>query len=134
MIRILIVDDSAAMRAHVRATLEDAHDLGETLHVVAAASGFEALRLLHRAAFDVVLLDIRLPDMDGLDLIRFIRQNAYNRGAALVVLSSFSSASERVRASALGAHAFVAKPFSPEVMTDTLLRTHSSRQARMRIA
>jgi two-component system chemotaxis response regulator CheY len=81
-----------------------------------------------------VLLDIRSPDMDAWELIRFIRRNEHNRGAALVVLSSCSSERERERASTLGAHACIARPSPPEVMTATLLRALASQQARRCIA
>ena len=68
--RILVVEDSSAMRAFVRAALEEAEIVRE---VVEAASGFEALRVLPREAFELAIVDINMPDVNGLELIRFMR-------------------------------------------------------------
>lgn len=134
MHRVLVIDDSAMMRTHVRATLAGARVLGESVEVVETASGFEALRLLHQGAFDVVIVDIHLPDIDGLELLRFIRQSPNHRDVGLVIISTLSSTRDRERAFRLGAHAFVAKPFSAEAITSAIQRSlTASRESRARI-
>jgi two-component system chemotaxis response regulator CheY len=130
---ILIVDDSAAMRQHLRASLEGATELGDTVEVVEASSGFEALRLLPRGRYDVVVVDINMPDLDGIDLIRFIRQSANHRDAALLIVSNSSSERDRERAKKLGADGFVAKPFSAESLRDAVLRAVEHRLAKRSI-
>ncbi len=133
MIRVLIIDDSAAMRAHMRAALGGAPELG-SVEVTDAASGFDGLRLLHRGTYSAVVIDINLPDIDGLELIRFIRQSQHHRDVALVIVSTQSSPRERDRAFRLGAHAFVAKPFSPEALAAAVRQGLASSQLRARVA
>jgi len=126
MARILIVEDSAAMRTYVRAALEGAPELGE-VEIVEAASGFDALRLLPRSAYDLVITDINMPDINGLELIRFVRQSAHHRQIAVLIISTQSSERDRKRGLALGADAFLAKPFSPEDIRGAVLHSLSGR-------
>lgn len=134
MTRILLIDDSAAMRAYMRAALEGAPELGPAVEVAETASGFEALRRMHGGAYDAVIIDIHLPDIDGLELIRFIRQSRHHRDVALVIVSSMSSSRERERAFRLGAHAFVAKPFAPDTLASAVRRGVASSQLGLRVA
>src|SRR5687768_12076167 len=115
-LRILVVDDSSAMRAFVRATLEDG---GEVL-VTDAASGFEALRILPREKFDLVVVDINMPDINGLELVSFIRKSDVHKATPLVVISTEASARDRQRAMDLGANAFLTKPFGPDELRATV--------------
>ena len=68
--RVLVVDDSNAIRAFVRASLESS---GQARTVLEAASGFEALRMLPRERFDAAIVDINMPDIHGLEVIKLIR-------------------------------------------------------------
>lgn len=111
--RILVVEDSSAMRAFVRAALEEAEMVGE---VVEAGSGFEALRVLPREPFDLAIVDINMPDVNGLELIRFMRSSDAHRGTPLLVISSESSERDRERGLSLGANAYLAKPFTAEAL------------------
>lgn len=107
---ILIVDDSSAMRAYVRAALE-----GERpAEVSEATSGFEALRLLPRQKFDVVIVDINMPNINGLELISFMRKSETHRTTPLLIISTEASPRDRERALSLGANAYLAKPFTSE--------------------
>ena len=67
--RVLLVDDSQAMRTFVEAALED-----EGIEVEAASGGAEALRLMPQQAFDLLITDINMPDINGLELIKFVRE------------------------------------------------------------
>ena len=108
--RVLIVDDSSAMRAYVRAALEDDPDLqGE---VEEAPSGFEALRILPRQTFDLVVLDINMPNINGLELISFMRGSDKHKDTPLLIISTESSAQDRKRALELGANTYLVKPFT----------------------
>jgi two-component system chemotaxis response regulator CheY len=111
--RILVVEDSSAMRAFVRAALEEAEMVRE---VVEAASGFEALRVLPREAFDLAIVDINMPDVNGLELIRFMRGSEAHKTTPLLVISSESSERDRERGLTLGANAYLAKPFTAEAL------------------
>lgn len=115
--RILIVEDSSAMRAFVRAALEEAEVARE---VVEASSGFEALRILPREAFDVAIVDINMPDVNGLELVRFMRSSESHRDTPLLVISSEASARDRERGLSLGANRFLAKPFTAEALVEVV--------------
>lgn len=109
MERILIVEDSAAMRAYVRAALEGE---GER-EVVEATSGLDALRLLPRGPYDLVVTDINMPDLSGLELVAFIRRSQH-KTTPIVIISTEGRKTDRERAMALGVDAYVTKPFAPE--------------------
>lgn len=111
--RALIVDDSSATRAYVRAALE-ADDAG--VEVVEAESGFDALRVLPRARFDLIVVDINMPNINGLELISFIRQGGAHRDTPLLVISTEAAERDRARALSLGASAYLAKPFTAEAL------------------
>jgi two-component system chemotaxis response regulator CheY len=107
--RILLVEDSAAMRAYVRATLE----ADGAREVTEATSGLEALRLLPHGPFAVVITDVNMPDLSGLELVAFIRRSQH-RSTPIVIISTEGREVDRERALALGANAYLTKPFSPE--------------------
>ena len=102
------------MRSFVRTALETGvADLGE-VDVVEASGGFEALRLLPRGPYDLVITDINMPDINGLELVQFIRTNEHHRSTPILLISTQSSERDRTRALSLGADGYVAKPFTPE--------------------
>lgn len=131
MVRILIVDDSPAIRAFARAALMAAPELGDDLEVVEAASGFDALRLLPRSSYDLVITDINMPDINGLELVRFVRQSAHLKRVALLIISTQSSERDKARAMALGADAFLRKPFTPELLRDAVSRSLDGRSSQV---
>ncbi len=112
MTRILVVEDSPSVRSFVRDSLEVDAGLPEPVEVVGVASGFDALRMLPRGRWDVVITDVNMPDINGLDVIRFMRSSQQHRATPVLIISTQSSARDRDRGLALGANAFVAKPFT----------------------
>lgn len=123
--RVLVVDDSAAMRAFVRAALEDAGAAGEVLE---AKSGFEALRLLPRERFDAAIVDINMPDIHGLEVIRFMRATEAHKLTPLLVISSEASPRDREKGLALGASEWLTKPFSATALLEALARITDARR------
>jgi two-component system chemotaxis response regulator CheY len=122
MRRMLVVEDSASTRALVRAIVEDdafREAIGEC-EVVEAASGFDAMRLLPRGPYDLILTDINMGDINGLELIHFIRKSDHYRETPLVIISTQSTERDIERGLALGANAFVAKPFTAEALLRVL--------------
>jgi two-component system chemotaxis response regulator CheY len=112
--KILVVEDSFSMRSFVRGALEmGASELG-SLDIVEASGGFEALRLLPRGPYDLVITDINMPDINGLELIQFIRSNEHHRTTPILLISTQASERDRERGLALGANGYVAKPFTSE--------------------
>jgi two-component system chemotaxis response regulator CheY len=106
----LIVDDSSAVRAFVRASLEDAG----FARVQEAETGFEALRLLASNAFDVVIVDINMPDINGLELLAFMRKSPRQQAARRILISTQVEGPDAKRGIELGADAFLQKPFEVE--------------------
>lgn len=98
------------MRAFVRATLEE----DGAAEVQEAQSGFEALRLLPRQKFDLVIVDVNMPDINGLELVAFMRKSEPHRATPLLIISTEASARDRERGLSLGANAYLSKPFTPE--------------------
>jgi two-component system chemotaxis response regulator CheY len=78
-----------------------------------AESGFEALRLLPRARYDLILTDINMPDINGLELVSFIKRNESYRSIPLVIISTEGSERDREKGLELGADAYLVKPFDP---------------------
>jgi two-component system chemotaxis response regulator CheY len=120
MSRVLIVEDSASARAFVRAILEDeafAQTVGGC-EVVEATSGFDAMRLLPRASYDLIITDINMADINGLELIHFIRKSEHHRGTPLVIISTQNTERDIERGLALGANAYLPKPFSVTELQD----------------
>ncbi len=107
------------MRAFVRATLEED---GST-EVSEAASGFEALRILPRERFDLVIVDVNMPDINGLEVVSFMRRSEAHAKTPLIMISTEASARDRERGLSLGANAFLRKPFGPDELTELVERT-----------
>jgi len=109
---ILIVDDAAANLAALEAVLAP---LGQRL--VRADSGREALRHLLRERFAVILLDVRMRDMDGFEVASLIRARPSTQGTPIIFVTAFQEAEESMRrAYRLGAADFIFKPYAPEFL------------------
>jgi two-component system chemotaxis response regulator CheY len=124
MRRVLVVEDSASTRALVKAIVEDetfGEALGQPYEVVEASSGFDAMRLLPRGPYALIVTDINMGDINGLELISFIRKSDRHRTTPLIIISTQSTERDVERGLALGANAFVAKPFSPETLRKALV-------------
>ncbi|MCZ6781755.1 MAG: response regulator [Proteobacteria bacterium] len=111
MQRILIVEDSATMRSLLASTLE-AIDL--PVKITQVDSGFEALRILPRESADLIVTDINMPDINGLELVSFVKQNPAYRSIPLIIVSTEGSERDRDKGLELGADAYLVKPFEPE--------------------
>ena len=115
MQRILIVEDSATMRSLLAATLAE---LDSPVKIIEVESGFEALRALPRDRFDLVITDINMPDINGLELVSFLKSNEQYRSIPLVIVSTEGSERDRDRGLELGADAYLVKPFDPDSLRE----------------
>jgi two-component system chemotaxis response regulator CheY len=113
--RILIVEDSETMRALIAATLEELED---PVKITEAASGFEALRCLPRDDFDLIVTDINMPDINGLELVSFVKTNSAYSSIPLVIVSTERAQRDREKGLGLGADEYLVKPFEPEMLRD----------------
>ena len=109
MNQILVVDDEAEIRSSLEEILRE-----EGYAVTTAATAGEALSLLNDAAYDLVLLDIWLPDRDGLDVLAEIQQSLPESRPNVVIISGHGTIESAVRATKLGAYDFLEKPLSLE--------------------
>ena len=126
MQRILIVEDSPTMRALLVSALED---LEGSPKISEVESGFEALRQLPREPYDLILTDINMPDINGLELVSFVKTNEAYRSIPLIIVSTEGSDRDRDQGMSLGADAYVVKPFEPEDLRQ-LARDLLSRSSR----
>ncbi|PLX76401.1 MAG: response regulator [Desulfuromonas sp.] len=119
--KILIAEDSPTMRALIVSTISAMGDY----QTVEAANGFEALRILPREKVDLIITDINMPDINGLELVSFIRNNENYRETPLFIISTEGSERDREKGLALGANAYLVKPFAPDHL-QTLIREYLS--------
>jgi two-component system, OmpR family, KDP operon response regulator KdpE len=112
--KVLVVDDEAQMRRVLRASL-----MVHGYDVVEASSGEEALEALNDEPCDLILLDLNLPGIDGVDTCRAIRSTS---GVPVIVVSIRDSDKDRAAALAAGANDYVTKPFSFDAI---LARIHA---------
>jgi len=111
--RILVVDDEPAIRDTMRMTLEyDGHE------VLAAGSGQEALAMAERESPDLVFLDIKMPGMDGLDVLSRLRGT--NETLPVVIISAHGTAATALEAGRLGAFRFIEKPLTKDYVLDAV--------------
>jgi two-component system, chemotaxis family, chemotaxis protein CheY len=119
--KILVVEDSASMRAFLATIIEGGTESYE-LDVIEASSGFEALKALPHHKFDAILTDINMPDINGLELVSFLKNHPVYRAIPIMVISTESTEEDRKRAVALGAEEYLVKPFDSGQLVEKLRR------------
>ncbi len=110
MKNVLIVEDSKAIRSMIRVALEEAGGF----FAVEAGNGFEALKTLPTRQFDLIITDINMPDINGLELIGYVKSNQTYQGIPLIIVSTEKSEEDKKRGLSLGAAGYVVKPFKKE--------------------
>jgi CheY-like chemotaxis protein len=117
--RALIVDDSPTARAQARSALEDAMaQMGVSWNVDEAGSGVEALRALASHDVDVLIVDLHMPDMTGLEVLAFWKSRPHGKRA--LVVSTDVSSRDREKALDGGAHRFLEKPVTGDGLVEAL--------------
>jgi len=117
---VLIAEDSAITRAFLVSTLEE---LSEQLNIIEVASGFEALKQLPRGKFDLIITDINMPDINGLELINFVKGNPEYTRIPLIVVTTEGASRDKEKGIALGADEYLVKPIDP-VMLQELVKKY----------
>jgi two-component system chemotaxis response regulator CheY len=112
--KILIAEDSSTMRSLIVSTISAMGNY----QLIEAANGFEALRILPREKVDLVITDINMPDINGLELISFIKNNPNYKDTPLFIISTEGSEKDRDKGLSLGADAYLVKPFNPTELQD----------------
>jgi two-component system chemotaxis response regulator CheY len=118
MKNVLIVEDSKAIRSMIRVSLEEE---GEYF-AVEAGNGFEALKALPTRSFDLIITDINMPDINGLELIGYVKSNPTYRDIPLIIVSTEKTEEDKKRGIALGAVGYVEKPFRKEDLMKIVLK------------
>jgi two-component system chemotaxis response regulator CheY len=113
MRQILIVDDSPTIRRMVRASLTQ---LGGSVEFVEAGSGLEAIERLALGAIRLMVLDLNMPDMHGLEVLGFVRSHQKYRNVPIIVLTTRGDDASRSAALQAGATAYLTKPFAPQAL------------------
>lgn len=116
---ILIVEDSATTRALIRAVIDELDEF----ETVEAGSGFEALKVLPLQEYDLIVTDINMPDINGLELINFVRNNPRYKHLPIIIVSTERSEEDKRRGMALGATAYVTKPFKSFELQEIIKKT-----------
>jgi two-component system chemotaxis response regulator CheY len=104
--RVLVVEDSPAMRQLIRFALNKV----EGLEVLEANDGVDGLSKLTGKKFDLLVVDINMPIMDGLKLIDMVRKNEEHKGVPILIITTESAEEDRQRAMALGVNEYLTKP------------------------
>ena len=112
MERTLVVDDSPTMRRMVMASLRDVCSGG----FAQAASGLEAIELLALGPAALMVLDLNMPDMHGLEVLKFVRNHPAFAQLPVIVLTTRGDTDSRTAALAAGASVYLTKPFAPDAL------------------
>ncbi len=116
--RVLLIDDSPDVHRLLSARLRT-----ENLTIVSAANGAEGIKLAAANPPDIVLLDIEMPEMDGFEVLRALKDNPATLDVPVIVISGHSTMQDKVTAFDLGAIDYVTKPFEP---TELRVRVRSA--------
>ena len=111
-IRVLIVDDSAVMRKIVERSLRQAGI--ELREVLEASNGMEGLAAVRQSSVDLILSDINMPAMDGLEFLHGLRSVDNAKNTPVVMITTEGSESRVVEALTAGARGYIRKPFTPD--------------------
>lgn len=112
MAHILVVDDSKIMREMLMACLRGL----DSMSFAQASSGLEAIEQISLQHFDLVLLDLNMPDIGGIEVVEFIRGQDRLRDLPIIVVTTRGDEVSREQALAAGASRFLTKPFTPETI------------------
>jgi two-component system chemotaxis response regulator CheY len=117
---VLIVDDSQTMRKVILKALSiSGFDMGDYFE---AGNGVEALTVLHSQWVDLILTDLNMPVMDGVDLVKKIKENKELQGIPVVLITTEGSEKRLQELFDLGVKEYIQKPFHPEALRDALTR------------
>lgn len=111
--RVLVIDDASLVRLYYRTALERAG-----FHLEEALNGLEALEKLVAAPFDLLIVDVNMPQMDGITFLRSVRSRPLPLASTpALVISTEAGAQDKAAAVAAGANYYLVKPVDPEMLT-----------------
>jgi two-component system chemotaxis response regulator CheY len=107
--KILVVEDSPMTRSLIVSALEEIGDFT----IIEAANGFQALRKLPEVSPDLVITDINMPDINGLEVVRFVKQSENFKHIPVIIVTTEGRDVDKERGLRLGADKYLVKPFQP---------------------
>ncbi len=107
---VMVVEDSKTMRDYIISTIQS---VGK-MYVVECGTGFEALKMLPKFDFDMIITDINMPDINGLELISFLKSDQKYKHIPLIIISTEGSERDIKKGLSLGAEKYFVKPFDTE--------------------
>ena len=110
---VLVVDDSPTMRSLIVTTIEDL----DGFEAVEVQNGIEALKILPTRKFDLIITDINMPNINGLEVVSFVKGHPQYKEIPLIIVSTEQGEKEVKKALALGASEYLTKPFHPDTLT-----------------
>jgi len=105
--RILVIDDEDIVRVSCQRALEP-----EGYEVITVKSGTEGLKLLEKESFDLVMTDLKMPDMDGIEVLQKVKERW--PVIQVIIITGYQTVETAVKAIRLGAYDYIEKPFTPE--------------------
>lgn len=109
-LKILVVEDSSTTRGLITSAVE----FIDGLEIFESKNGFEALKLLPHHQFNLIITDINMPDINGLELVSFIKKNQNYKHIPLIIITTEGSERDKEKGLSLGADEYMVKPFNPE--------------------
>ena len=119
--RILVVDDEDIVRTSCSRTLSP-----EGYEVRLAKNGVEGLKMASEERFDLVLTDLKMPDMDGIEVLRIIKGKWPE--TAVIIVTGYQTVDTAVKAIKLGAYDYIEKPFTPDALISAVAEAMASMQ------
>lgn len=114
--KILVVDDSATMRSMLMSIIEEI----KNVELIEANNGFEALKALPQQSFDLIITDINMPEINGLEIVHFVKSNPAYQKIPLIIISTEHGQADIKKGLALGAQKYITKPFDPDQLKKTV--------------
>jgi two-component system chemotaxis response regulator CheY len=125
--QVLVVDDSKVMREMVIACLRGSEDLSFTQ----ASSGLEAIEQLSLKSFQLLLLDLNMPDIGGIEVVEFVRAQDKLRHVPIIIITTRGDDDSKDRALKAGASRFLTKPFTPQLLQSEVSAILGSSEVRV---
>ncbi|MBI4843425.1 MAG: response regulator [Nitrospirae bacterium] len=119
MKKILVIDDEEIIRKSFQKILTP-----EGFEVKLASSGHEGISSLQKESFGVVLLDLKMPDMDGMDVLKEIKENWPE--TKVIIVTGYSTPEAKEEALRLGASDHIDKPFIPDILTERVRKAFNN--------
>ena len=119
--KILVVDDEDIVRTSCSRTLSP-----EGYEIRLAKNGAEGLKMASEERFDLVLTDLKMPDMDGIEVLRIIKEQWPE--TAVIIVTGYQTVDTAVKAIKLGAYDYIEKPFTPDALISAVAEAMANRQ------